>query len=113
LIASPLAKGLFRGAIMESGTIFAVYNWPGNFTHGDLNSALIQGKMLYRALKLDDNKNSLESLRKLDPGLLASISTFNLNWTKFVPFSLPPVLDNYVIPINLQKTLSTGDFNRV
>jgi para-nitrobenzyl esterase len=113
LIVSPLAKGLFRGAIMESGTVMAVYNAPNNLSSGDLDKAIAQGGLIMSSLSLDDAAKGRDALMGIDPLILARLTPFNANWTKFVSFGLFPVRDGRVIPKDPQAALAKGDFNQV
>jgi para-nitrobenzyl esterase len=111
LILSPLAKGLFQQAIMESGTVFTFYSWP--FTRGDLDLAVKLGSPMMSSLGLKDDEAGLKAIRSVDPEILTEMTNFSWNVAHPAPFGLYPVLDGHVIPKNPQKALESGSFNRV
>ncbi|MDR2340140.1 MAG: carboxylesterase family protein [Deltaproteobacteria bacterium] len=112
LILSPLAKGLFRGAIMESGTFYSMVNWPSNFSHGKLGPAMDQGSLIMEVLGLKDDPQGLEALRSVPPEVLERLCPFGAT-CRSSPFSLAPVFDGKVLPRDPQGALASGDINRV
>jgi para-nitrobenzyl esterase len=113
LLLSPPAQGLFRGAIMESGTILALENWPGYFSFGEREKAVCQGALFLSALRLKDDGEGLKLARALDPELLAELSPFNADFDKSAPFAFLPVKDGKVIPEDAQGEMARGNFARV
>ncbi|MDR2405025.1 MAG: carboxylesterase family protein [Deltaproteobacteria bacterium] len=111
LTLSPLAKGLFRGAILESGTVFTVYGYP--LTYGSLERAVTLGDMFLNSLRLKDDSLSLDKIREMSPSILANMCPFTADWTVISPFSFFPVPDGKVIPKVPQDNLASGDFNQV
>ncbi len=85
LLASPLAKGLFHGAIAESGSLV-------------LENSLIKMKSLADAEKLGSDlsaklkANSIEDLRGLPPDALEKVSGL-----------YAPIVDGYVMPASIAE----------
>lgn len=94
LVASPLAKGLFRGAIAQSGT-------------GHSARTLQEAEKIGTALSSKINSASIASLRELNADSLLSLSnTF--------PFgSFFPNVDSYVIPTALDSIFEKKQHNDV
>lgn len=102
LCASPLAAGLFRGAISESG---------GNFSHARPNTypgenmqdlRMAEESCLAMAEQL--GATSLEELRALDPSAFARFMMGAGSW---------PIVDGYVIPGDQYELYENGRFNDV
>jgi para-nitrobenzyl esterase len=110
LMSSPLAKGLFRKAILQSGTVFSLSQMP--VARGDLKAAVRMGGSFMRMLGLEDGKEGLCALRSADPRILARLSYLDVNFSKLSPFSFSPVRDGNVIPFDPEKRMEEGDFNR-
>jgi para-nitrobenzyl esterase len=86
LLASPLSKGLFQGAIGESGSL--VIENP--FLHmRTLAEAEKEGERIAKKL----NAGSLDSLRKVPAELLQRASGF-----------YAPIVDGYVMPLSVAET---------
>ncbi|MDR2461474.1 MAG: carboxylesterase family protein [Deltaproteobacteria bacterium] len=115
LLVSPLIKdkGLFRGAIMQSGTFGAYYNWPNNLSFGDLTLALNQGALIMAILRAKDDAEGLMILRAADPEFISNVTQFNFDFSKFVPFSLTPVFDGHTLPEDPFSVVLKGDYNKV
>ncbi|MDR1685568.1 MAG: carboxylesterase family protein [Desulfovibrio sp.] len=112
LILSPLAKGLFHGAIMESGTILGAAA-TSYYAKCDLARSIELGKMLSSVFHADDNAEGLAGLRQADATVLAQLAQFRWDQTSLAPFPLMPVFDGKVIPENPYKALKDGTFNKV
>ncbi|MDR2443482.1 MAG: carboxylesterase family protein [Deltaproteobacteria bacterium] len=111
LITSPLSSGLFRGAIMESGSVFTLKANPPSF--GDLILAQDQAKLLLASLRLTDDAWGIKAARALDPKIFSRISPFNPELARPAAFSLFPVIDGKVIPFDIQKVMKAGQHNKV
>jgi para-nitrobenzyl esterase len=111
LMTSPLAKGLFHKAIMQSGTVLSLYRIP--MARGYLDKAIKVGAMLMELLDLQDSPTGLKTLKGIDPGTLAKVSALNFDFGKISPFAFSPVRDDSVIAENPLAKLATGDYNRV
>jgi para-nitrobenzyl esterase len=106
LILSPKAKGLFRGAIMESGTIFSLEAML--FTRGDMDLAIKVSTVLSSIFGANDNAEGLAELRKVDAEKLTRLTPFAFDFTKPSLFGLCPVKDGKVIPLDPMKALIDG-----
>ncbi|QXV66436.1 carboxylesterase family protein [Mucilaginibacter sp. 21P] len=93
LVASPLAKGLFRNAIAESGASFI----PGPFSGVTLKEAEQAG--IQTAEKL--GAKSLSDLRKLSTSKLLK------------QFGGRPIIDGYVLPQSIAEIFAAGKENAV
>lgn len=103
LCASPLAKGLFRGAISQSGGSFGPVvekNYPGE-NMKSLEMAEKDGVMFAEGLGV----KSVAELRAMKPSELGR------------PFAMAggawPVVDGYVIPDDQYRMYEAGNFNDV
>ena len=103
LCASPLAKGLFRAAISQSGGSFAPWQ-DGNrtlVTNASQKGAEQHGLAFQKHLK----KKSLKELRKMDAMALCGNDVgFGGFW---------PCVDGYVITDDLYRLYERGDYNDV
>ncbi|MDR2461046.1 MAG: carboxylesterase family protein [Deltaproteobacteria bacterium] len=111
LIVSPLAKGLFQRAILQSGTIFSFPQVP--VARGDLTKGIKVGNIMLSLMGLEDNEEGFLALQKVPAGTLAKLSALNMNFTKLSPFAMFPVADGYVIPFNPLEKMAQGEFNQV
>jgi para-nitrobenzyl esterase len=92
LVASPIASGLFRGAIAESGGILSGFS-NMNYDAAEKSGIAFMGKM--KAI-------NIEELRKKSPDeLIAGGGRFG------------PVSDGYVLPENVFAAFAHGEFNDV
>jgi para-nitrobenzyl esterase len=92
LVASPLAKGLFRGAIAQSGGILS----------GFMNSSLSDAEKSGTAFMEKMKTVNIEELRKKSAEeLIAAGGNFR------------PVNDGYVIPVDVFAAFKAGQFNDV
>jgi len=97
LCASPLAKGLFHGAISQSG---------GSF--GPSRPTILPGENMNRLSEAERTGvayakgASIAELRKLAPDKLPPGPGFGLSW---------PVIDGWVIPDDQYKLYAAGKFN--
>ncbi len=112
LMLSPLAKGLFQKAIMESGDILSL---PGNsyYAKGDLAHSIEVSRMFGLTFGADDNQEGLAKLRLANPLVLTYLSAIDLDFTKTAAFSMGPVYDGWVIPKDPATALHEGRINRV
>ena len=102
LCGSPLCKGLFRGAISESGSSF----WPvaesrnGNTGLCSVNAASAEGEAFQRHL----GKKSIKQMRSLDFKTIVDSTRMETFW---------PVVDGYVITDDQYKLYEKGAYNDV
>lgn len=95
LCASPLAKGLFRTCISQSGAMMS----PTNVVNQQ--QAQMYGWMFMSGLK----KNSIDEMRQMDAkALTGNESNFQL---------CIPIVDGYVIPESIYDLYQKGDYNDV
>jgi para-nitrobenzyl esterase len=113
LILSPLAKGLFRGAIMESGTILSIQSLIAQ-AHGNLQKSIEASQALADVFGVSDTEAGLKHLRQTDPYVLNYLSPFAMNQASILsPFYLTPVFDGATLPTDPVAALSEGNFNKV
>lgn len=112
LILSPLAQGLFHGAILESGTILGA-SANTYYAKCDLQRSIEVCGMLAKMFGADDNVAGLAKLREADAHVLAQASEFQADLTKLLAFFLMPAYDGTVLPLDPYKALREGAFNKV
>ncbi len=112
LVQSPLAKGLFRRAIMESGSMLGT---PGNtqYTLGKLERTIEVGRMMAYTFGADDSPEGLAKLRAADADVFAQMCPLTLDFTAIPAFMITPVFDGYVLPENIYDGLVAGNVNDV
>jgi para-nitrobenzyl esterase len=102
LCASPLAKGLFHGAISQSGGSFGpprITTYPGeNLKY--LKDAEIAGETYVKAA----GATSIAELRKIDADKLPAGRGLGMSW---------PIIDGYVIPDDQYNLYEAGRYNDV
>lgn len=95
LVASPLAKGLFKRAIAESGGMFSA---DGNAI--SLQAAEKNGEDFFKKL----NATSVEALRKIPADSLQKLAA---------SFRSAPVIDGYVLPKDVYDIFNNDEQNDV
>jgi para-nitrobenzyl esterase len=100
LCASPLAKGLFHGAISQSGGNFGPPR-PTTFP-GENQKWLADAERSGQTYSDSARVSSISELRKIDAGKLPSGRGIGMSW---------PIIDGYVIPDDQYKLYSAGRFN--
>ncbi len=95
LCASPLAKGLFRACISQSGAMISPMNVANQQT------AQLYGGMFMNQLK----KNSIAEMRQMDA---KDLTGNNVNFQLCVP-----IIDGYVIPEPIYDLYEKGNYNDV
>jgi para-nitrobenzyl esterase len=112
LVLSPLAEGLFQGAIMESGTILALQQFLRS--RGDLQNSIEESQALADVFGATDTPEGLAHLRRADPYVLNYLSPFIADQTATTtPYFLGPVFDGTVLPEDPVAALREGKFNKV
>ena len=102
LCASPLAKGLFHGAISQSGGSFGPPR-PGATQPGENMKRLADAESSGAAYARSAGAASIEDLRKIAADKLpAGGRGGGMSW---------PIVDGYVIPDDQYKLYSAGKFN--
>ena len=102
LCASPLAKGLFHGAISQSGGSFGPTR-PTTFP-GENMKTLKQAEIEGEDFAKKAGVSSIAELRKIDPEKLPSGWGMGSAW---------PIVDGYVIPDDQYKLYEAGKYNDV
>jgi para-nitrobenzyl esterase len=100
LCASPLAKGLFHGAVSQSGGSFGPPR-PTTFP-GENQKRLADAERSGEAYLKSAGVASIAELRKIDADKLPAGRGLGMSW---------PIIDGYVIPDDQYKLYSAGKFN--
>ena len=108
-MASPLARGLFRGVIMESGALLSLPALSP-YAKSDLQKSIAVSGMLAAVFGAGDDADGLEKMRRADAGALAQFSAFLPDQTLTPAFFLTPVFDGRVLPKDPGGAMSSGDF---
>jgi para-nitrobenzyl esterase len=109
---SPLAKGLFHRAIIQSGTILSVESVSPY--RGDFEQSIEASRLLASLFGVTDSAEGLEALRQVDAGALNYLSPFAADQTGSMPaFFMVPTFDGYVLPKDPAAALRAGDYNKV
>lgn len=108
LIESPLAKGLFQRAILESGNLLG-QSITMPLATGNKEQAYQLGEDFMKEI----GANSLEDLRKMDAQTIAEKSLFSKNVIEPYPYAMWPVFDGVVIPENPYAAIINGATNDV
>ncbi len=100
LCASPLAEGLFHGAISQSGGSFGP---PRPTTYpGENQKRLADAERDGEAFMKSAGVSSIAELRKIAADKLPASRGIGMSW---------PIIDGYVIPDDQHKLYSAGKFN--
>lgn len=110
LVLSPRAKGLFRYAIMESGSLF---NDPAAVVHtkAQLEPSIRCSREIAAQFGADDSPAGLEKLRGIDAKELWDAGFFSSDITVDAPHALWHTLDGAVIPTDPVAAIESGDIN--
>lgn len=114
LVLSPLAKGLFNRAIMQSGNTLG-QNVMMPKAKGDLDLAVAHANEFARSLSAlnQDGQASLEKLRALSARELSRGSYLSMDFTRPSPYHFFTVFDGRVLPENPYQALVEGRVNEV
>ena len=113
LIASPLAKGLFQQAIMESGCILNIPS-VSPLTRGDLKMSIADSRRYMELMGGSDTPEGLAYMRGIHADDLAANTRFRVHATTDPqPFCFWPVFDGYVLPENPMAAVKNGELNPV
>ena len=112
LILSPLTKGLFNKAVMESGTILS---YPFVSLNNKDNQQIAYGhsEKLNKKFDIKDSVSGLTTLRNIPPEILSNYCPLDLGFDNKEGSYLIPNFDGYVIPENPYESLKNGNFNDV
>lgn len=111
LIMSPLTKGLFSQAVMESGSILE-NKIAVPFTEAKLEKCIDMSRRFAAVFGADDSEEGLEILRKIDALTLWQMGFFSSDATVTAPFAFWAAQDGYVIPKDPLDALSKGENNK-
>ena len=112
LILSPLAKGLFHRAIMQSGSILSVQNVKPS--RGDLQQSIAESQILAGLFGAADDAEGLAKLRQVDADVLNHLTPFAADQTgAMAAFFMAPTFDGYVLPKDPVAALRAGNYNKV
>jgi para-nitrobenzyl esterase len=111
LILSPLAKGLFRSAIMESGTILALPTVTPY--RSNLQKSIGLSQVIADLFGASDTAAGLNQMRKADATVLNYLSPFTPDQSVVPAFFMLPVFDGTVLPLDPVAALRAGNFNHV
>ncbi|MDR3348465.1 MAG: carboxylesterase family protein [Acidaminococcales bacterium] len=107
LATSPLAKGLFRGVIMESGSVLSLPAFS-YYSRADLRKSIGASSFLADIFSAGDDAEGLAKMRKADAETLARLCAFSADQTA-APFFLTPAIDGRVIPKDPLKAMGSGE----
>lgn len=110
LIMSPLAKGLFKRAIMQSGSIFS-NKVAVPFTKSELQPTIDMSREFAAQFGADDSPEGLEKLRSIDAMGLWQTGYFSSDATEVCPLAFWPTLDGHVLPQDPAAALKSGAVN--
>lgn len=112
LILSPLAKGLFNNAIMESGSALAI---PANsqYARANLERTIETSQQLMSTFGIKDDAAGLAKLRTVDKDVLVRMTSIVSDFTKLTAYVQMPVFDGYCLPKKPLEALKNGNVNNV
>ncbi|MDR2612056.1 MAG: carboxylesterase family protein [Deltaproteobacteria bacterium] len=109
LAVSPPARGLFRGAVMQSGTVLSLPGFP--VAKGDPETACALGEAFLRLLGLPRGAAGLAALERADPAVLARLTALDFDFRRPCPLAFSPVADGTVVPADPHAALARGGLN--
>lgn len=110
LVLSPLTKGLFKQAIMQSGSVFENFA-AVPYTQSMLKPTMDMSAAFAQSLGAEDTPEGLAKLRQMDALDLWKAGFFSSDVTVSCPFAFWATLDGTVIPENPVDALMTGRYN--
>lgn len=112
LILSPLARGKFQKAILQSGTIInkPIVEFDAS-TNREL--AMRRSSTLATLFGADDSEEGLELLRSIDPILLSYQCGFDYDFVHNKGSFLPPFFDGKFLPLSPYNALKDDEYNPV
>ncbi len=113
LMLSPLAKGLFQQAVVESGSILSISAFSV-LNRGNLEKTMDNGRLFCDLYGIEDSLDGLAQLRTLPGDVFAALSMVKSDQSR-VPnaFSFWPVYDGVVLPRDPVEALKNGAINPV
>ena len=104
LILSPLTKGLFKRAILESGTILS-YPFVSLYRSENSKSAFTNSASIATLFGAEDSEAGLEALRAIDPLLLSYNCGYDYDMVKNTFSFFKPYFDGVVLPKDPYRVL--------
>ncbi|MGB4984925.1 MAG: carboxylesterase family protein [Erysipelotrichaceae bacterium] len=111
LVMSPLAKGLFQKAIMQSGNILSD-NVSLPFTQAKLEASVDNSVKFAQLFGADDSEKGLEILQNVDAYKLWETGFFSSDITVPSPMAFWHTLDGVVLPKNPLEALKNKEYNK-
>lgn len=111
LIMSPLTKGMFKRAIMQSGSVLS-NRISVPTTKTELEKTMSMSAEYAKSLGADDSPEGLEKLRNIDAMTLWQTGYFSSDATENCPFAFWATLDGKVLPKNPLQQLINGNYNK-
>jgi para-nitrobenzyl esterase len=112
LIVSPRAEGLFRSAIMESGSVLGIPSLAAS--RGNLQTSIETSLLFAKIFGAADNADGLEQLRLVDADILNYLSPFALSQGPAPQaFFYTPIFDGGTLPKDPAAAIGEGNFNKV
>lgn len=113
LMLSPLAKGLFHQAIVESGSIFSISSFASQ-NRGNLEKSMANGQLLCELFGVEDTQEDLYKLRRIPGDALAAVSMVKSDQSAAPnAFGFWPIFDGVVLPKDPVAALRSGEVNPV
>jgi para-nitrobenzyl esterase len=109
LSVSPLAGGLFRACVSESGTALSLPGFP--VARGDMSTAFKLGASFLSLLGLPRGAGGLAALERVDAEVLARLSALDIDFRKLSPMAFFPVADGKAVPLDPHAALAAGEVN--
>ena len=110
LVLSPKTKGLFRRAIMQSGSLFAD-RFAVPFTEAKLDKTIKMSQDFAQHFGAADSPDGLAALRHVDALTLWKTGFFSSDITQECPWAFWATLDGVVLPENPRAALEQGQVN--
>ena len=112
LVISPLAKGLFKRAFLQSGTIL---NYPfSDFTYkSSKKRAFSQTQKVLNTFGIGDNYDGLNTLREIEPMLLSYCTPYDFSFQSGKTSYINPLFDGYFLPKEPYLSLRRGIFSNI
>ncbi len=112
LILSPMAKGLFKRAILESGTMLS-YPMFGFSKNYNVKRAFANSSKLETAFGADDSESGLALLKQIDPMLMSYQCGYDYDFIRNIGSFLLPLFDGSFLPYSPYDALLEHRYNDV
>lgn len=112
LLMSPLSSGLFRRAIIESGSILSIGAFATR-SKGNLKRSIAMGQDFADIFDIADTPEGLKQLRALPPEVIGHLSMMKADRALPMRFAFWPVFDDAVLPVDPMDNLKKGKYNGV